>query len=211
MEQIGTWLNDLIAQLGSLAEANAALAYLVVAGLVALDAVVPMIPGEAAVTAAAILASLDYLDIRAVLLAGALGAIVGDSLAYWVGRLGRGTVYQHLIRLAGPHRVEQTEVIIRRRRAPLIIFGRYIPVGRLLVNLSAGAVLPYRQFLPLSIVAGFLWSAQASLIVYLIGEAVNQPVLGVVISVVAMVGLVALLGALERKALGRILRGDPAA
>jgi membrane protein DedA with SNARE-associated domain len=211
VQDIVAWLNDLIAQLGGLAEGASGIAYLVVGGLVALDAIVPMIPGEAAVTAASILASLGYLDIRAVLLAGALGAIVGDSIAYAVGHLGRGTIYQHLIRLAGADRVEQVEVIIRRRRAPLIIFGRYIPVGRLLVNLSAGAVLPYRQFLPLSIIAGFLWSAQASLIVYFIGQAVDQPVLGVVISVAAMVGLVALLGALERKALGRVLRGDPAA
>ena len=211
MQEIVAWLNDLLVQLGGFVEGASPVAYLVVFALVAFDAVLPMLPGEAFVTAAAVLASLGYLDIRIVLLVGALGAIAGDSVAYWIGRGGRGTIYDRLIRLAGLHRVEQLEVIVRRRRAPLIIFGRYIPIGRLIVNLSAGAVLPYRQFLPLSILAGLLWSAQASLVVYLIGQAVNQPLLGVVISVAAMVVLVGLLAALERKALGRILRGDPAA
>jgi membrane-associated protein len=211
VQDIVAWLNELLAQVGVLVEGSSTAAYLAVLALVAFDAVLPMLPGEASVTAAAVLAGLGYLDIRLVLLAGALGAIAGDSVAFWIGRGGRGRIYDRLIGLAGPHRVEQVEMIIRRRRAPLIIFGRYVPIGRLVVNLGAGALLSYRQFLPLSIVAGLLWSAQASLIVYFIGQAVNQPVLGVVISVAAMVVLVGLLGALERKALGRILRGDPAA
>jgi membrane-associated protein len=54
-------------------------AYLMIFGLVFADAIVPIFPGETTLNAASVLASQDKLQLELVMLAGALGAVLGDS------------------------------------------------------------------------------------------------------------------------------------
>jgi hypothetical protein len=54
-------------------------AYLTVFGLVFADAIVPIFPGETTLNAASVLAAQDQLRLELVMLAGALGAVLGDS------------------------------------------------------------------------------------------------------------------------------------
>jgi membrane protein DedA with SNARE-associated domain len=67
---------------------NAALAYLTVFALVFCDAIVPIFPGETTLNTASVLASQGTLEIELVIVAGALGAILGDSALYWITRTG---------------------------------------------------------------------------------------------------------------------------
>jgi membrane-associated protein len=63
-------------------------AYLAVFGLVFADAIVPIFPGETTLTTASIAASQDKLELTLVIVAGALGAVLGDSALYWIARSG---------------------------------------------------------------------------------------------------------------------------
>src|SRR5690606_39793116 len=65
--------------------------------------------------------------------------------------------------------------------APLILGARYIPVGRVAVNMSAGALgYSWRRFLPLSAVAGASWALYSALIGTLAGQWVkDQPLVSV--------------------------------
>jgi hypothetical protein len=87
---------------------HAGSSYLGVAGLIFLDAVCPVFPGETTLNAASTLAAQGTLSIWLVMLAGAVGAVLGDSALYWVSRLFLGSAGQ-----AGGAR--QTERQARKR------------------------------------------------------------------------------------------------
>ena len=78
--------------------------------------------------------------------------------------------------------------------ALLIFTARYIPVGRIAVNMTAGATrYPFRRFLPLSIAAGVTWAAYSALFGILAGQWLHhQPLLAIVlaIAVAALAGVV---------------------
>jgi membrane-associated protein len=68
------------------------LTYLAVLGACALDAVLPIVPSEAVVIAASVLAAKGELSIWLIALAAAAGGFLGDTGSYLLGRrLGRST------------------------------------------------------------------------------------------------------------------------
>ena len=56
--------------------------YVLLVTIVAGDAVLPVLPGETMVIAAAVLAAQGHLDIVFVVIAAAFGAVLGDNAAY---------------------------------------------------------------------------------------------------------------------------------
>ncbi|HEX2575073.1 MAG TPA: hypothetical protein VHK88_01905, partial [Aquihabitans sp.] len=62
-------------------------AYLLIFGIAAGDAVVPVLPGETAVILGGVLAQRGDLSLWLVILVGALGAAVGDNVSYQLGRV----------------------------------------------------------------------------------------------------------------------------
>src|SRR6201999_411390 len=72
--------------LGTVA-AHAGTSYLGIAGLVFGDAICPVFPGETTLNAGATLAAQGTLDLLPVIIAGAVGAVLGDSALYWLARL----------------------------------------------------------------------------------------------------------------------------
>jgi membrane protein DedA with SNARE-associated domain len=73
----------------------------------------------------------------------------------------------------------------------MIITGRFIPFGRVVVNLAAGAArLPRRTFVGLSVIAGASWAAYSWVIAALAVSFVeDNPLLAVVLSIVLAIGL----------------------
>ena len=71
---------------GLLVADPASRAYVSVFLLVAGDAVIPIFPGETTLNAASTLAAQGTLSLPLVIIAGALGAIVGDSTLFWIAR-----------------------------------------------------------------------------------------------------------------------------
>ena len=90
-------------QLSTLADRAAEYGFLAVLAVVAGDGVFPALPGETAIVAAAVLASAGKGSLWLVIAAGAIGAVLGDSTAYWIGRAGQGPIREALSRLAGSH------------------------------------------------------------------------------------------------------------
>ena len=66
--------------------------------VVAGDAVLPVLPGETMVIAAAVLAAQGHLDIVFVVVAAAFGALLGDNAAYGIGHSGLRRVADRLLR-----------------------------------------------------------------------------------------------------------------
>jgi membrane-associated protein len=170
--------------------------------LVVGDAFLVILPSETAVVALAALAGATGTPSLALLVpVAALGAIVGDSLCFAIGRaVGHERwAWQKRGRLgAAIARARQT---VLSRPAVLIFTARYIPFARIAVNLSAGAAgMRYRRYLPLSAAAGTGWALYNSAIGLVFGRALSStPLLAIALSVVVAVALGVLVDLVARR------------
>jgi membrane protein DedA with SNARE-associated domain len=154
------------------AEDAAGYGYWAVLLVVAGDGVFPVLPGETAIVAAAVLAADGSLSLPLVILAGAAGAVIGDSAAYWVGRAGGGPIKRFITRFAGDERLEAAERMVQRQGPALVFVGRFLPGIRIAINLSCGAgQMAYPRFLFFDLLGGIVWAAQAALLGYFAGKA----------------------------------------
>lgn len=134
-----------------------------------LDGFFPPVPSETVVVGALTMAfatgTAAAPTAALILIAAGVGAAAGDSAAYAIGRR-VGT--QRWAWMRRP-RVQSAlgwagERLAARPAIPLLV-ARYIPVGRVAVNMTAGATrLPYRRFLPLSLLAAVGWVGLSALI-----------------------------------------------
>jgi len=166
--------------------------YLSVFVLIALDAVMPIFPGETTLNAAATLAAQGELELLPIIVMGALGAIVGDSALFWIARRNAKRLERQLDRAKANQRVQQAFDVMNSSPGVLIIGGRYLPGMRFVVNASMGlSDIAYRRFLGWSVISGILWSTYTTVLAYEIGLALGDyPLASFIIS--GLVGSVAI-------------------
>ena len=150
--------------------------------LVVGDAFLVVLPSETVVVALGALAGATGApSLWALIPVAALGAVVGDTLCYLIGRrvgIDRWG-WQRRPRISAA--LSRTRATVLRRTAVLIFTARYIPFARIAVNLSAGAArVSYRRFLPLSAAAGLGWALYNTGIGLIFGTALpSQPILAI--------------------------------
>jgi membrane-associated protein len=158
----------------SLSAASGDWAYLVVFAMVLGDAICPILPGETTLNAASTLAADGLLDLGVVILAGALGAILGDSLLYWVARFGRSRVQPQVEKVEKNKSAALALEYMGSSAPVLIIAGCYVPGLRFVVNATMGlSEFPYRRFVLWSAIGGVLWSIYTCGLAYLIAGALS--------------------------------------
>ncbi|HYJ67905.1 MAG TPA: VTT domain-containing protein [Nocardioidaceae bacterium] len=159
-------------------------AYLAAFLLVFCDALCALFPAETTLNAASTLAAEGVLNLGLVMLAGAAGAVAGDSTVYWIARHSRDRFQPRIDAAMKNEKVSAVMGFIGSSAAMLLVFGRYVPGLRLVVNASLGlAAHPYRHFLLWSAVGGTLWSIYTCGLAYLVGTAMaNLPLASMVIS-----------------------------
>lgn len=158
-----------------------------------IDGFFPPVPSETVLVAAAAAAasSGDVISVVVLGLVAAVGAMIGDNIAYAIGRW-LGTARFRWMR--GPRvsaAFEGARAALENRGALFILGARFIPVGRVAVNMSAGALkYSWHRFVPLSAVAAASWSVYSVLIGVLAGQwLTDQPLLSAVLGVVVAVAL----------------------
>jgi membrane-associated protein len=170
-----------------LEEAEGPWPYVAVFFLIFGDAVIAVLPGETTLNTASTLAAQGVLEIGWVMVAGAVGAVLGDSTLYWLAHLARARVQTNLDALLAHDKVAKTMDLIGSSAGSLLVFGRYVPGGRFVVNASLGlAGHPYRDFVRWSAVGGVMWSIYICSVAYVVGTAlVESPVAAIAVSAVA--------------------------
>ena len=177
-------------------------AYLVVFALVFCDAIVPIFPGETTLNTASVLASQGTLELRLVIVAGALGAILGDSALYWIARTGPRRLKARLEAMSEKdERVAKGLALLGRSGPLLIACGRFVPGVRFAVNVSMGVIeYPYRRFLLFSAIGGVLWASYTCLLAYWIGGALaGFPLASILISGVITTVLIGAVYFIDRR------------
>ena len=158
--------------ISGLGEDAARYGYWAVLLVVAGDGIFPVLPGETAIVAAAVLAANGDLSLPLVILAGAAGAVLGDSCAYWIGRGGGGRIRRWVTSVAGEDRLFAAERMVQRRGGALVFVGRFLPGIRIAINLSCGAgQMAYPRFLFFDTLGAVVWASQAALLGYFAGKA----------------------------------------
>jgi membrane protein DedA with SNARE-associated domain len=169
--------------------------YLVLFAVTIIDGFFPPVPSETVlVAAAAVTASTGEGNLLLLGAVAAVGAAIGDNIAYLIGR-GLGTTrFAWMRRPRVATAFYHAQRALDRRSATLILGARYIPVGRVAVNMSAGALgFSWRRFLPLSLIAGVSWSVFSLAVGLLAGAWIkDQPLLsaGLGIVIALVIGLV---------------------
>src|SRR5215217_9008234 len=147
------------------------LTYLAVLSACALDAILPIVPSEAVVIAASILATRSELWIWLVALAAAADGFLGDTGSYLLGRTAGASAARRLFHSPkAKGRLTWAGKALERHGATIIVVARFIPGGRTATTFTAGTVgLPWPRFAAADAVGATLWAYAAGL-GYLGGE-----------------------------------------
>lgn len=199
---------DLLALLNTLVTDLAASPwlFLVVFAVCVIDGFFPPVPSETVVVGAATVSVATGEPNLVLLIAvAAAGAIVGDNIAYQLGRALGTTRFRWMRAKRVATTLDWARRGLDRRGALLIFTARYIPVGRIAVNMTAGATrYPFRRFLPLSVAAGVTWAAYSALFGIVAGQWLHdQPLLAIVLAIVVAALVGAVVDAVVRRILNR--------
>ncbi|WP_193315405.1 DedA family protein [Nostocoides sp. F2B08] len=176
-------------------------AYVISALLVFADGVCAIFPAETTLITTSTLAVQGLLDLPVVILAGAVGAITGDSALYWLARLSRRRFQRQLDAAMRRDNVAEAMDLIGSSAPVLLVVGRYVPGLRFVVNATCGLTpYPYRKFLLWSSIGGTLWSIVTCLTAYLLGTALgDNPIAALVLSSLVSTFAVAIVFVLIRR------------
>lgn len=132
----------------------------------AVDGFFPPVPSESIVIALATLAmSTGSPNLALVMLVAAAGAFTGDQIAYQIGSKVRVRELRFMKGPRGQASLDWAERALAERGASFIIAARYIPVGRVAVNMTAGTLhYPRRRFVGLTALAAVTWALYSTAI-----------------------------------------------
>lgn len=162
--------------------------------LVALGALVPVIPTGALVSSAAVVAfhqrSLPLpLGVVLVCAVAALAAFAGDLALYWLGQRGVRSPggsrrLERLRERAAPERLAQARARLDEHGVLVLVLSRLVPAGRVPVMLACLlAQMPLRRFARGDAPACLAWAATYGLIGILGGSLFSEPWKGVAAAV----------------------------
>ncbi len=176
------WLTPIIAQwVAGLDFENIQHLYALLFTFVTLDAILPIFPSESILNLTSALAGQDgsTIVLWKVMAAAALGAVVGDSLLYWLSRTVLRTAMSTRVdqALANP-KIDQAMHVMNRNAPLLITFGRFVPGLRFMVGATMGLTrFPYRRFLLWDVIGGTLWAVYTCALAYIVSSALNADAL----------------------------------
>lgn len=120
------------------------------------------LPGETITLLGGYAAGSGQLQVLGVIAAAASGAIIGDSLGYWIGRRAG---WPFLLRMGAllrqsPDQLEAHRLRFLRHAGKSVFLGRFVAVLRVVAGPMAGAVgMPYRRFLIFNCAGAVLWAS----------------------------------------------------
>ncbi|QDQ99045.1 DedA family protein [Tomitella fengzijianii] len=183
-------INDFI-----IGESGALWLYPLLFAVCIIDGFFPPIPSETVlVTLGSLGGATGEPYLWAVIPVAALGAVIGDNIAYTIGKFVGTDRWAWMRKPKTAAAFAWARHALDERGPVIIVTARFIPVGRIAVNITAGATgYPRRVFFPLTVVAGLIWASYSALMGHFVGGWFeSQPLLGAVISIciAVVVGLI---------------------
>lgn len=157
MDQLALWAEGL---------AGTGWVYLAMYLFATIDGFFPPIPSESVVIAlTAVSLSTGQPALGWLVLAAAAGAFTGDQIAYQIGTKVNVRSLRLFRSATGQRALDRAEHALAERGASYVIAARYIPVGRVAVNMTAGALrYERRRFIAVDAVASVMWAVYSAAI-----------------------------------------------
>ena len=177
-------------------------AYSIVGGLAFAEAALFVgfvLPGETAVLLGGVLANQHHVSLTLVAVIAVLGAIIGDSVGYEVGKHFGPRLLRTRVFANHQEGLEKGQRSLREKGGRAVFFARFTAFLRAVMpGLAGTSRMPYRKFLLFNAAGGIVWGVGFTMLGYLAGASykkvegyagkASEIILGVV--VVAVVVLV---------------------
>ena len=149
--------------------------YAVVALVIGVESLGIPLPGEIVLVSAALLSS-QHSGINPIVLGAcaSLGAVIGDSIGYAIGRKGGRPLLAWLANKFPRHfsegHVATAERSFEKWGMWAVFFGRFIALLRIFAGPLAGVLrMPYWKFLIANLLGGIIWAGGTTAVVYYVG------------------------------------------
>lgn len=147
------------------------------------------LPGDSLLFTAGLLASRGYFSIWALVIGGAIAAIIGNQVGYHFGRrFGPKIFNKEESFLFHKDHIIRAENFYEKYGGAALIISRFTPIIRTFVPILAGVGrMNYKKFSLYNIIGGFLWIFTVSFAGYFLGRAVPNidkyilPIIAVII------------------------------
>ncbi|MFF7678861.1 DedA family protein [Actinacidiphila glaucinigra] len=148
--------------------------YLLVGFVIGLESLGIPLPGEIILVSSALLASQGHVDPWVVGVCASVGAIVGDSIGYAIGRRGGRPLLDRLGRRFPKHfsaaHIATAEASFTRWGMWAVFFGRFVALLRIFAGPLSGVLkMPYWKFLTANVLGGVVWAGGTTAVIYYVG------------------------------------------
>jgi len=130
-----------------------------------------VVPGVVLLGAAASIAGHDDIPIWLVLIAGILGAFIGDNLSFWLGRTQRRRIPHWWPLKQHPEWLTRGNEFFQRYGLLSVVIGRFVGPVRPFIPMIAGMMsMPTKRFVLVNFVSALAWAPVYLLPGYLLGR-----------------------------------------
>lgn len=133
--------------------------------------VAPFLPGDSLLFVGGAAAASGILNLEYLLIVIIVGAILGDTLNYWIGnRIGLHFFLERFPNLVKKEHIDQTYGFFEKYGGATIFVARFVPMVRSFAPCLAGiGSMGYRKFIFYNILGGVAWTLALVLGGYYIG------------------------------------------
>ena len=180
--------------------------YPLITAVTAFDAVLPIIPSETIIITSAVVAANGGLSVILIVLAAAIGAFLGDTMSYSLGRKVGDPAARRLFKSEkSRERLDWARRTVHEHGPVMVLAGRFVPGGRTAVTFASGTVhWDYGRFAAADAPAALLWAIYVTMLGYLFGSAFQDEVWPSILVSLGVAALVAGVGEVIR----RVRSGD---
>lgn len=129
------------------------------------------LPGEVAVIIGGVIAGTAVVPLWVMMTAAVVGAVVGDSTGYWLGKRFGPWILARPRMATFASRLDSAESSLAQRGWWALVVARFTSFLRAVVPFAAGmASMPYRSFIVGNVIGGILWGAGYTLVGFIAGD-----------------------------------------
>lgn len=130
----------------------------------------PFLPGDSLLVTAAILRDQLNLTVVSIIGVGVVAAFLGDQVGFYLGHKFGRRLFSEDARVLKLEYLRKAEAFFAKHGPLALILGRFVPIVRTYVPVSAGtANMKYRNFIVWNVTGAVLWIVSMTLVGVLLG------------------------------------------